>query len=133
MHTNILNSIATLNSGVKGGVVSSNVRFSVSTFSFLLLMQKHGFIRNLRCIRLHRKSKNKILQVFFTYVHSQALLFGIKSGSRPTRRFFVSAQDLYSCFKFHCVLLLHTHLGILTHTEALILGIGGEIICFLYV
>lgn len=129
MRSNILNAVALLNSGAKSGVVSSNLKYTLSSFYFLSILQKHGFIKHLRCFKRDSRS---LIQVFFTYIHSQSLLFGLHAGSRPSRRFFIRFRDLVSCSNFHCVLILHTSLGILTHNEAFILGLGGEVICFLY-
>lgn len=129
MRHSILDLVATLNYGVKSNAVSSTVRYTKSGFNFLLTLYRHGFIRSMQTF--YKSNKPRIL-VFFKYIHSQPLLYGLQTGSRPSRRLFFKFLDFHKSHSIHSIMILNTSVGFITNSEALLLGLGGEIVCFLY-
>jgi small subunit ribosomal protein S8 len=103
------------------------------------ILYSHGFIQSLTQIPSPEISKNQI-QIDLKYRHGTRVLTQLKTISKPSRRIFCSVDELRLVAlgknrnlvggqNVGDVIILNTPFGIIDMNEALLKGVGGEVLC----
>ncbi|MCX7820936.1 MAG: 30S ribosomal protein S8 [Brevinematales bacterium] len=96
--------------------------------NILDIMKKEGFIED-----FFVAEKNPY---FFTiklkYFNGKSVITGIKRISKLGRRFYVSHKNLPRVYNNFGIAIVSTSKGVLTDREARELGVGGEVICYIW-
>ena len=94
------------------------------------VMKSEGYIRNYKFIK---DGKQGILRIYLKYGDNQShVILEINRVSKPSRRVYVSANDIKPIYNGLGVAILSTSKGILTDRQARKDNIGGEILCTIF-
>lgn len=76
--------------------------------------------------------KNKNLVIGLKYVNKSKVITGLKRISKPGRRIYAGAQDLPKVLGGLGIVIVSTSKGVMTDREARKLGIGGEVLAYVW-
>ena len=76
--------------------------------------------------------KNKNLVISLKYVNKSKVITGLKRISKPGRRIYAGAQDLPKVLCGLGIVIVSTSKGVMTDREARKLGIGGEVLAYVW-
>ena len=76
--------------------------------------------------------KNKNLVISLKYVNKSKVITGLKRVSKPGRRIYAGAQDLPKVLGGLGIVIVSTSKGVMTDREARKLGIGGEVLAYVW-
>lgn len=96
------------------------------------LLRNEGFIRGYETVL---KDNQKYLFLYLKYYSTnprRPVIRGIKRVSRPGLRIYVNKNQIPIIFGNQGIAILSTSKGILTSLEAKELGVGGEVICYVW-
>jgi small subunit ribosomal protein S8 len=94
------------------------------------VLKKNGYIRNYNEIRFENK-KNIDIKLKY-YNNNIPVLKGIKRVSKPSCRIYVSSHKIPRVMNGFGTAVISTNNGIVCDDSARKLGIGGEVICFVW-
>lgn len=122
--------ISDLSTRVRNGYNSKlsfiDVKNSRISREILHILQKLGFIGNFTIIN------SKYIRVFLTYYKNEPGIRFIRRVSKPSNRVYISFKSLHrnvtTATKTNKFFILSTSQGVFTDVEALLLGIGGELL-----
>ena len=96
----------------------------------LALIKKTEYINNFKVVK---DGKQGIMRVYLNYSEEgKAKIEGIRRMSRPGRRYYVNSEKIPNVRSGYGLSVLSTSKGVMTDKEARELGIGGEILCYVY-
>ena len=76
--------------------------------------------------------KNKNLVISLKYVNKTKVITGLKRISKPGRRIYAGAQELPKVLGGLGIVIVSTSKGVMTDREARKLGIGGEVLAYVW-
>lgn len=76
--------------------------------------------------------KNKNLVISLKYVNKSKVITGLKRVSKPGRRIYAGVQDLPKVLGGLGIVIVSTSKGVMTDKEARKLGIGGEVLAYVW-
>ena len=76
--------------------------------------------------------KNKNLVISLKYVNKSKVITGLKRISKPGRRIYAGAQDLPKVLGGLGIVIVSTSKGVMTDKNARKLGIGGEVLAYIW-
>ena len=76
--------------------------------------------------------KQGMITITLKYVGKQPVIKGLKRVSKPGLRIYSNAQELPKVMKGLGVAIISTSKGIVSDKEARKLGVGGEVICYVW-
>ena len=96
------------------------------------ILKEEGYVRNFKVIN-DPKKPFPVLRLFLQYGPSrERVMQGIKRISKPGRRIYMGAGDLPKVMGGLGIAVVSTSRGLLTDAEARKLGLGGEVLCFVW-
>lgn len=104
---------------------------SKTTFSISQILQEEGYISSFEEIEI---SNNKYILICLKYQgrKRQPVITELKRISKPGLRIYVNSKNLPTVVNNLGMAILSTSKGILTNNKAKKLGIGGEVICYIW-
>lgn len=97
------------------------------------MLKREGYIEDYKYIE---DGKQGILKVFLKYSgdrrHKERVINGIVRVSKPGRRIYVKKDKLPKVKSGMGIAVISTSKGLITDKEARSLGIGGEVICYIW-
>ncbi len=97
------------------------------------MLKREGYIEDYKYIE---DGKQGILKVFLKYSgdrrHKERVINGIVRVSKPGRRIYVKSDKLPKVKSGMGIAVISTSKGLITDKEARSLGIGGEVICYVW-
>ena len=97
--------------------------------SILGILKKENYIDNFKLIE---DKKQGIVRVYLKYLAGKPAIINIKRVSRPGLRYYVRSKSLPSVLRGRGIAIVSTSKGIITDKEARDLGVGGEIIGYIW-
>lgn len=97
--------------------------------SILGILKKENYIENFKLIE---DKKQGLVRVYLKYTASKPAIRNIRRVSRPGLRVYVKRQKVPSVLRGRGVALISTSKGIITDKDARQVGIGGEIIGYVW-
>jgi small subunit ribosomal protein S8 len=119
--TKIRNAVARMHATV-------NVSKSVMMSEVLSILKREGYIVDFKDAEGDRYSYTVELK----YVNGKSVLQGIKRVSKVSRRVYVKADAIPRVYNNYGIAILTTSRGVMTDKEARNLGVGGEVICYVW-
>nr|YP_010317830.1 ribosomal protein S8 [Silvetia siliquosa]UNH90267.1 ribosomal protein S8 [Silvetia siliquosa] len=101
------------------------------SFSVIKILKEEGYISSFEEIETNNK-KYLLLCLKYHSQKRQPIITGIKRISKPGLRIYVNKSNLPNILNNLGVAILSTSKGILTNNKAKKLGIGGEVICYIW-
>lgn len=77
-------------------------------------------------------NKQGMISIDLKYVDDQRTISGLKRISKPGRRVYVGADDIPKVLDGLGIAILSTSKGVMTDKQARQLGVGGEVICYVW-
>jgi len=93
------------------------------------ILKREGFIENYKKIE---DNKQGILRIYLKYEKNRPAITQIKRISKPGRRVYVTKDKVPQVLQGYGIAILTTSKGVLTDKEARKLGVGGEVICYVW-
>jgi small subunit ribosomal protein S8 len=96
------------------------------------LLKVEGFIRGYETVK---KENQKYIFLYLKYYSTnpkRPVIRGIQRVSKPGLRIYVNKNQIPTIFGNQGIAILSTSKGILTSLEAKELGVGGEVICYVW-
>jgi Ribosomal protein S8 len=95
-----------------------------------LIMKKEGYIRD---CEVSQTETMKTLKVSMKYLQNrQRVITGIKRISKPGLRVYVKKDELPKVLNGLGIAIISTPKGLMTDKEAREIGLGGEVICYVW-
>ncbi len=101
------------------------------TLAIAQILKEEGYIKDYEEITLFKKSY-LLLSLKYHTQKRQPVINGIKRISKPGLRIYVNRKNLPIVINNLGIAILSTSKGILTNTKAKNLGIGGEVLCYIW-
>jgi len=117
---------ANMLSRAKVEVPSSNIKETIS-----LVLKKEGFIRGYKVLG---DGKKKMLQIYLRYSEDgEPLITHLERASKPGKREYVKKEEVPKVVRAGLgICILSTSKGIVANEEARKLGVGGEVLCYVW-
>ena len=77
-------------------------------------------------------NKQGMISIDLKYLDDQRTISGLKRISKPGRRVYVGADDIPKVLDGLGIAILSTSKGVMTDKQARQLGVGGEVICYVW-
>ena len=104
--------------------------------SIVSILEREGFIATWQEVDTQGVRKGtvlKALEVSLRYDEDdKSILRGLKRISKPSRRFYVGAEDIPRVRNGLGIAILTTNKGLLTDKEARAASVGGEVLCYIW-
>jgi small subunit ribosomal protein S8 len=98
--------------------------------SIMRILKDEKFISNYKVIKDDRQG---ILRVYLRYGRDEMpAITGIRKITKPSRRVYKSKEDLPAVYGGLGVAIISTSKGVVTDKEARRLGVGGEVLCYVW-
>lgn len=95
----------------------------------LKIMEKEGYISGFGD---SKRSKNSI-EVTLKYTEDgKPAIAGLKKISKLSRRLYSKKKEVPSVYNNYGIAVISTSKGVLTDKEARAIGVGGEVICYIW-
>ena len=108
-----------------------SVETSIMKKSIAQILLDEGFIAAFD--EVENGNKNKNLVITLKYVNkNQKVITGLKRISKPGRRIYASCEDLPKVLNGLGIVIVSTSKGVMTDREARKLGIGGEVLAYVW-
>nr|YP_010185347.1 ribosomal protein S8 [Ishige okamurae]QVJ99691.1 ribosomal protein S8 [Ishige okamurae] len=101
------------------------------TLAIAKILKEEGYISSFEEIELSNRKYLLLCLKYYGYNRSPTIK-GIKRISKPGLRIYVSGDNLPKVLSNLGIAILSTSKGILTNYSAKKLGIGGEVICYIW-
>jgi len=94
------------------------------------ILKKEGFIQN---YDVTKDRPQAMIRIWLKYTEDKKpVLAGLKRVSKPGRRVYVGKKEIPWVLSGMGVAILSTSRGVMTDREARRLGIGGEVLCYIW-
>ncbi|HNW39342.1 MAG TPA: 30S ribosomal protein S8 [Candidatus Omnitrophota bacterium] len=97
--------------------------------SIMAILKKNEYIDNFKLIE---DKKQGIVRVYLKYIAGKSAIRNIKRISKPGLRVYVKGKKVPKVLRGRGLAIVSTSKGVMTDTEARELGIGGEIIGYIW-
>jgi small subunit ribosomal protein S8 len=127
-------SIADLLTRIRNAQTARHATVSVETSimkkSIVQILLDEGYISSFEEVD---NGKNKDIVITLKYVNkNQKVITGLKRISKPGRRIYASCEDLPKVLNGLGIVIVSTSKGVMTDREARKLGIGGEVLAYVW-
>jgi small subunit ribosomal protein S8 len=96
----------------------------------LKVLKKEGFLKDFEEIEIEAKSFVKIHLRYGT--SKEGYILGVKRISKPGRRVYVNKDQLPKVLDGFGTAIISTSKGIMSDKDARNIGLGGEVLCFIW-
>jgi small subunit ribosomal protein S8 len=104
---------------------SSNLKVAIAR-----ILKQEGFVRH---FDVSKRGPQPVLRIILKYDDKQKpVMHGLKRVSKPGRRLYANRQEIPRVQSGMGVAILSTSRGVVTDREARRLGVGGEVICYIW-
>ncbi len=107
-----------------------DVPFSKISESILDVLKNEEYIENYRFLE---DKKQGILRVYLKYLEDQrSAITNLKRISKPGLRKYIKRKEIKPVLDGYGIAIISTSKGLLTDKQAKELGVGGEVICYVW-
>lgn len=94
------------------------------------ILQEEGYIKNYKYLE---DRKQGILCIYLKYSNDkQKVISGIKRISKPGRRIYIGKAELPRVLNGLGIAIISTSRGVMTASQCRHIGVGGEVICYVW-
>ena len=94
------------------------------------ILKEEGFIQNYQVTRDHPQPQLRIILKYDQ--ERKPVITGLKRVSKPGRRIYVKRQEVPWVLRGMGIAILSTPRGVMTDRKARRLGVGGEVLCYVW-
>ena len=119
---------------IRNGIIIDKVRVDIPLSKMkkdiARIMKDEGYIKNFKLIEDDRQG---ILRLYLKYdQEGNSVIRGLKRASKPGLRIYSKRDKIPRVLNGLGVALLSTSKGIMTNKEAERVGLGGEVLCYIW-
>ncbi len=107
-------------------VPGSKIKVSIAK-----IMKDEGFISDYDVTR-EKDRPEKMIKIHLRYIDTQPAIGGLQRISKPGLRMYVERQEIPRVYGGLGIAILSTAKGVRTGQEAWRLGVGGELLCYVW-
>ena len=93
------------------------------------ILKEEGFIR---AYKILKDRKQGILRIIPKYIEDESVISGLKKISKPGRRVYVAKDEIPKVLGGLGIAILTTSRGVLSDKSCKRVGVGGELICYVW-
>jgi len=93
------------------------------------ILKEEDYIDNFKVLDV---GSSKNIKVYLKYKGKKKAITQLKKVSRPGRRVYVDKESIPNVLSGYGIAIISTSKGIISNTEAKKIGIGGEVICYVW-
>jgi len=93
------------------------------------ILKEEGYILN---FRISEDNKQGILRIYLRYIDREPVITHLERVSKPSRKIYVDKKNIPYVLKERGIAIISTSRGVVTDKQARQLGIGGEVICYVW-
>ena len=108
---------------------SLDVPASNTVKSILEILKKENYIENFKLIE---DKKQGLARIYLKYIAAKSAIRNMRRVSRPSVRIYVRRDKVPSVLRGRGLAIISTSKGIMTDREARELGVGGEILAYIW-
>lgn len=98
--------------------------------AIVAVLEREGFVRRYRVIT---RGKRKVLQIYLKRTsEGETVIAHLERISKPGRRMYVKKNEIPRVLNGMGICILSTPRGLLSGEEASRVGVGGEILCYVW-
>lgn len=97
--------------------------------TILEILEKNSYID---AFKLIEDKKQGIFRVYLKYIYGKSAIRNIKRVSKPSLRIYVKHDEIPSVLRGRGLAVISTSKGVITDKEARELGMGGEVIGYIW-
>lgn len=101
------------------------------TYELIKLLKAEGFIRQFETVIKNQK-RYIFIYLKYTTPSNAPLIRGLKRVSKPGLRIYFRKNQLPVILGGQGIAIISTSLGLLTNNQAKKLGVGGEVLCYIW-
>ena len=120
-----------IRNAVKAGHRTVDMPYSVMKGRITEVLKDKGFVKNYKHTKDNKQGTLKILLKYDSNTKRNALV-ALKRVSKPGLRKYVGLKDMPRVLNGLGIAILSTSKGIMSNKEAQTLGVGGEVLCYIY-
>ncbi|RKY39727.1 MAG: 30S ribosomal protein S8 [Candidatus Omnitrophota bacterium] len=138
----IADALTSIRNAVKKQKRTVNIPFSRLKEKILEIFKREGYIEGYQFIPKQGQSSSAntqgVLRVYLKYEKpaygkkEKSAIMGLKIVSKPSRRVYVKREKLPYVLQGLGTAIISTSHGVLTDKEARKIGVGGEVICYVW-
>jgi small subunit ribosomal protein S8 len=122
-----------IKNAIRAGHDALNCPRSNLKVEILKVLQSEGFIESFDEVQDNSQGSINIVPRYLEDALSRkAVLRGIKRVSKPSRRVYVKKEDIPRVRNGLGIAILTTAKGVLTDKQARDIGVGGEVLCYVW-
>ena len=125
----IADSFTIVRNAIMAKMVNVDVPASNTIKAILEVLKQENYIDNFKAIE---DNKQGILRVYLKYLYGKSAIKSIKRISKPSLRLYVKADKVPLVLRGKGLAIMSTSKGIVTDKKARELGLGGEIIGYVW-
>ena len=104
---------------------SSNMKVAIAR-----VLKQEGFVRH---FDVNKQVPQPVLRIILKYDDKrEPVVHGLKRVSKPGRRIYANSQEIPRVQSGMGVAIISTSRGVVTDREARRLGVGGEVVCYIW-
>jgi len=93
------------------------------------ILKEEGFIKDFEILK---DKPSRMIKVHLKYENNTPFIMGMKRVSKPGLRVYVQKQEIPRVYGGAGVAILSTSKGLKTGKQAWRMGIGGELLCYIW-
>lgn len=123
----IADSLTKIRNATMRSLPKTSVKKTKLIEELLKIMKREGYIEN------YMDSKQPyMVDVFLKYINGKSVIDDLKRVSKLSRRVYVGKESIPRVYNNYGIAILTTSKGVITDKEARSLGIGGEVLCYIW-
>ncbi len=130
MTDTISDMLTRVRNGIIAGKKSVNMPSSKMRHNIARILTEEHYIRGYKIIPT--EGPRPELRVYLRYNDGKTVVRGIKRVSKPGRRIYANLSKLPRVRNGLGIAILSTSKGVLTDRQARMLGVGGEVLCYIW-
>ena len=111
---------------------SVDVPMSRMKMEIARILKEAGYIKNFKVVNDPKKPYSTIRMILSYGPNRERVIQGLRRISKPGRRMHVGHSDLPKVMGGLGIAVISTSKGLKTDTEATQLGLGGEVLCYVW-
>jgi small subunit ribosomal protein S8 len=123
----IADSLTKIRNATMRSLPKTSVKKTKLIEELLKIMKREGYIEEFK-----DSAQPFMIDVTLKYINEKSVIDSLKRVSKLSRRVYVGKDKLPRVYNNYGIAILTTSKGVITDKEARSLGVGGEVLCYIW-
>lgn len=123
----IADSLTKIRNATMRGLLKTTVKKTKLMEELLKIMKREGYIDNYK-----DSAQPYMIDIALKYIDGKSVIDDLKRISKLSRRIYVGKKAIPRVYNNYGIAILTTSKGVITDKEARSLGVGGEVLCYIW-